>query len=228
MNFNEMSIGLWRWLVRLFPAFRDDPSSRPRQWPTREEMMALPWFDGVGRDQIVMIDSDQGARRAYEELSRLAVVGFDTESKPTFNKGEKSRGPHVAQFSTPERSYVFTLHQPENRRVVGALMGLASLKKVGFGLADDVKRVRSKLGVIPKSVLDLETLCAQRGYGRGVGVKVAVAMVFKRRFRKSKKIGTSNWMNRQLTDQQVLYAANDAHAAMLVFEAIGEKGKKKT
>ncbi len=148
------------------------------------------------------------------------MVGFDTESKPTFTVGERSSGPHVAQFATRERVFVFPLHQHENRRVVGALMELASLAKVGFGLRDDLKRIRAKLGANPQSVLDLETLCAQRGYGRGVGIKVAVAMCFNRRFRKSKKIGTSNWMRRRLTDQQLLYAANDAHAAMRVFEAL--------
>ncbi len=210
-----------RWLARLFPRlFGGDASSRPRQWPSREEIQALPWFDGVSPDNIVVVTTPEGARRAYEELSQLQVVGFDTESKPTFLRGETSSGPHVAQFASPERTFVFTLHLPEIRKVVGALIGLASLKKVGFGLGDDVKRVRAKLHVTPVSVLDLETLFAKSGYGRGVGVKVAVAICFERRFRKSKKIGTSNWMHRHLSDQQVLYAANDAYAALRVFEAL--------
>lgn len=208
-----------RWLVRMFPSLQSG-ADRPILWPTREEIMALPWFDGIGLEKIVVVESPEQAKRAHDDLSRRTVVGFDTESKPTFLKGEQSSGPHIAQFSTPEKTYIFTLHQQENRKVVSALIAQGSLTKVGFGLSNDVKSVRAKLHVTPQSVIDLETLCAKHGHGRGVGVKVAVAILFKRRFRKSKKIGTSNWMRRCLSDQQLLYAANDAYAALRVYEEL--------
>jgi ribonuclease D len=153
-------------------------------------------------------------------------VGFDTESKPTFQKGEVSRGPHVVQFSTARRAYIFMLHLEKNREVASALINSPALKKVGFGLGDDLKRIPIKLGARPKSVLDLETLFSARGYGRGVGVKVGVAIMFKQRFMKSKKASTSNWMNRSLTDSQILYAANDAYAAIKVYEALEPKSLK--
>ena len=65
-----------------------------------------------------------------------------------------------------------------------------------------------------------ETLFAQRGHGRQVGVKVAVAIVFKQRFRKSKRAATSNWREQHLSRQQILYAANDAYAALRVYNAL--------
>jgi ribonuclease D len=52
-------------------------------------------------------------------------------------------------------------------------------------------------------------------------VKTAVALVFNRRFIKSRKATTSNWANRQLTDAQLRYAANDSYAAIRVFDALG-------
>ncbi len=213
-------MSFWKWFIRLFTGRRHDAHGRKISWPTREQILELPWFEGLSLDEIAIIETDEGARRALEEITAESVVGFDTESKPTFRKGEVSSGPHVAQFSTSKRAYVFTLHHAKNREAVGALMERAELKKVGFGLGDDIKRIRTKLKVEPAAVVDLETLFSQRGYGRGVGVKVAVAIVFKQRFRKSKKASTSNWMNRQLTDQQILYAANDAYAAIEVYRAL--------
>jgi ribonuclease D len=91
---------------------------------------------------------------------------------------------------------------------------------VGFGLGDDLKRIRIKLGVQPGSTVDLETLFTAKGYKRGVGVKIAVAIALKRQFKKSKKASTSNWGNKHLTDKQLLYAANDAYAAMRVYDAM--------
>ena len=61
----------------------------------------------------------------------------------------------------------------------------------------------------------------RQGYRREVGVKTAVALVFRQRFVKSRKQTTSNWAARQLTEAQVCYAANDAYAAMCVADALG-------
>lgn len=216
---------IWKRLKRLFK--KPIPGGvRPASWPTREEINLLPWFDGLDRNSIEVIDTPENARTAYHHLSQLSVVGFDTESKPTFKKGEASHGPHVVQFSTLERAYIFMLHEPHCRRIAGDLISLGALKKVGFGLSHDLKHIRSKLQVSPEEVLDLETLCAAKGFGRGVGVKVAVALVFRRRFRKSSRASTSNWAAHHLTDQQILYAANDAYAAIKVYEALTSNQKK--
>jgi len=211
-----------RWLRRLFK-ISDHRQKRPAQWPTREEMLTLPVFQGLGFKDIVEVDTPEVSQQAYGELAAAHVVGFDTESRPTFRKGEVSNGPHVVQFSTLTRAYVFTLHDPECRRAAAALIALKSLKKVGFGLANDLSSIRAKLKVEPHNVLDLETLFSQKGYGPGVGVKVGVAMVLNRRFLKSKKASTSNWAQRRLTDKQVLYAANDAYAAMAVYRKLSPK-----
>ena len=71
-----------------------------------------------------------------------------------------------------------------------------------------------------RSILDLTTYFKQQGYRNEVGVRGAVAMVLQRRFQKSKRVSTSNWANAQLTESQLLYAANDAYGAMCVLNAM--------
>lgn len=213
---------IWNWLRQRLKKHRGVPTGRKIPWPRPDEIALLPWFEELRLDHIVVVSTPEGAAQAFDELALAEVVGFDTESKPTFRKGEISHGPHVAQFSTLARAYVFMLHQAECRAAAAALIKLPALKKVGFGLGDDLKRIRGKLRVSPSGVLDLETLFSARGYGRGVGVKVAVAIAFRRRFRKSKKTSTSNWAAPHLSDQQLLYAANDAFAAIKVFRALNQ------
>ena len=109
---------------------------------------------------------------------------------------------------------------PTAREAVCSLLESTSLSKVGFGLDGDKTQIRSRLEIEPRAVLDLDTVFRDLGYRKSVGLKVAVALVFNRRFVKSKRIGTSNWSNRQLNESQLLYAANDAYAAMRVHAAI--------
>ena len=86
---------------------------------------------------------------------------------------------------------------------------------------DDRKRITSKLGVDLVEVLELNTVFRDRGYRKDMGVKGAVAVLFNRRFIKSRKATTSNWANPRLTEAQLIYAANDAYAALRVFDALG-------
>ena len=70
-------------------------------------------------------------------------------------------------------------------------------------------------------MLELNTVFRERGYRKDMGVKGAVAVLFNRRFIKSRKATTSNWANPRLTEAQLIYAANDAYAALRVFDALG-------
>jgi len=70
------------------------------------------------------------------------------------------------------------------------------------------------------AVVDLNTVFSMDGYHKEMGVRAAVGLVFKQRFAKSRHVTTSNWSQPQLTAQQMLYAANDAYAALKVLEAL--------
>ena len=189
--------------------------------PDKQQIALLEPFDRLGLDRIHLVATPAQAQHAWRALAGAAAWGFDTESKPTFFKDQLSEGPHIVQLSTLERAWVFQLHDLECRAVVAELLALPGITKAGFGLGDDRKRIIGKLGVEPADVLELNTVFRDRGYRKDMGVKGAVAVIFNRRFIKSRKATTSNWANPRLTESQLVYAANDAYAAARVFHALG-------
>lgn len=187
--------------------------------PVIEE--TLPPYHGIALSDVRLVRSREDAESALAALLAADSIGFDTESKPTFLKNEVSSGPHVVQFAALDRAWVFQLHDPDCRAAAAHLIASSALTKVGFGLAGDRTQIRHTLGIEPQAVVDLDTVFKRRGYRNSVGVKGAVAMVFRQRFLKSRKQTTSNWAARHLSEGQVCYAANDAYAALRVSEAMG-------
>jgi ribonuclease D len=189
--------------------------------PDKEAIALLPEFERLGLDRISLICTGSEAHQAHNQLIAAKAWGFDTESKPTFRVGEQSDGPHILQLATAERAWVFQLHEPECRAVAADLLARSGIAKAGFGLGDDRKRIVHKLGIEPQGILELNTIFRERGYRKDMGVKGAVAVMFNQRFIKSKKAATSNWANTRLSEAQLVYAANDAYAAIRVWQALG-------
>jgi ribonuclease D len=198
---------------------QDQPVQRAT--PDKEAIALLPAFERLGLDRITLVTTGAQASQAYKQLVVSQAWGFDTESKPTFKVGEQSDGPHILQLATLERAWVFQLHEPECRAVAAELLALGGIAKAGFGLGDDRKRIIHKLGVEPAGILELNHVFRERGYRKDMGVKGAVAVLFNQRFIKSKKAATSNWANLRLSEAQLVYAANDAYAAIRVWHALG-------
>ena len=189
--------------------------------PDKEAIALLPPFERLGLDRITLVNTGKQATLAYDALVAAQAWGFDTESKPTFKVGEISDGPHVLQLSTREQAWVFQLHDPDCRAIAADLLARGGIAKAGFGLGDDRKRIIQKLGIEPEGILELNAVFHARGYRKDMGVKGAVAVLFNQRFQKSKKAATSNWANTRLSESQLVYAANDAYAAICVWEALG-------
>jgi len=189
--------------------------------PTKEELSALQPLDRLELRDIVLVATAQQADAAWTALVANRVLGFDTESKPTFFRDQVSEGPHVVQLSALNKAWVFQLFDARCREVVSALLASETITKVGFGLAGDHTQIRRTLGIEPRNVLDLNVVFRKKGYAKEIGVRGAVAVLFNRRFLKSRKATTSNWANRQLSESQLIYAANDAWAALQVFDALG-------
>lgn len=189
--------------------------------PSKDDIALLEPFERLGLDRISLVSTAAQAREACAALIEHTVWGFDTESKPTFFKDQVSDGPHIVQLATEQRAWVFQLHEPDCRAQVAALLAHGGHIKAGFGLGDDTKRIVSKLAVEPAAVMELNAVFRARGYRKDMGVKGAVAVLFNRRFIKSKKAATSNWANTKLSEAQLIYAANDAYAAARVYHALG-------
>lgn len=197
----------------------------PRTVPDKDAIALLPEFPRLGLGAITLVSTGAQARAAASALLQAPLWGFDTESKPTFQVGQVSDGPHVLQLSTLDHAWVIQLMEPKCVAVAAQLLAAPGMVKAGFGLGDDHKRIVRKLGVVPVGVLDLNSVFRAQGYRKDMGVKGAVAVLFGQRFIKSKKAATSNWANPRLSDAQCVYAANDAYAAACVAQALGVAAK---
>jgi ribonuclease D len=97
-----------------------------------------------------------------------------------------------------------------------ALLESPTVLKVGFGLIDDLRRIRTKFAIEPDNVLDLST-ALRIDKKHTLGAKTAVARYFGQTLQKSRRITTTNWALPTLTDKQVQYAADDAHVALRIY-----------
>ena len=179
----------------------------------------LPTYPGIGLERISLVTTPDEAEAARSVLLTAEIIGFDTESKPTFRKGEVSTGPHLVQLATDERAYLFPLSRSTGISALKMVLESSAVLKVGFGLGNDRSTLASRFGIVLANVLDLGEMLRGASHRGTVGAKVAVAHFFGQKLSKSKKIGTSNWANPQLSERQILYAANDAHVALCLYRA---------
>jgi len=188
--------------------------------PSKAESALLKPFETLDLQRIFVPDSQEECASASAAIFAAGIAGFDTESRPTFNKGEVSAGPHVVQFALHDKAFIFQLNRPECLPYLLELLQSPAVLKVGFGLQSDHAHIRRKLGVALAAVLDMNAIFRKQGYGGSTGVRAAVALVLQQKFHKSKHVTTSNWAATQLNDRQLIYAANDAYAALEVLNAL--------
>lgn len=191
--------------------------------PSREDVLALPLFDVLPDEAIQMVGPAQAAQVAAQ-IRAAGVVGFDTESRPVFVRGQPQDGPHLVQFAVGEQAWLFSLMQPACAEAVAALVAEPALWKVGFGLAGDRAQLTGRFGRPPAGLIDLDQIYRQMGYRASLGIRMAVAVTFGRQFRKSKAVGTSDWSRLPLTEAQCRYAAHDAWVAFRVYQALRAQG----
>jgi ribonuclease D len=119
-----------------------------------------------------------------------------------------------------ERAYLFQSHVVETHPPLLRALQAVKLTKIGFGLGGDLRQIHQRFGIRLSSITDLDRTFRQIGYKNAIGAKTAVAMLFRRKLVKSKSVTTSNWAARELSERQLLYAANDAYAALRVHHAL--------
>jgi ribonuclease D len=184
----------------------------------------LPLYQGIAIADVVLVDSPVAAAEACRALLAHAVLGFDTEAKPTFAKGEVSTGPHLIQLATEERVYLFPVRPRMDYGGLRQILESRQILKVGFGLGSDLAQLRSRLGIEAQGILDLSRALPGEKPKQTMGAKTAVARYLGRRMQKSKRTTTSNWAHPHLTERQMLYAADDAQAALRVYRAALAEG----
>jgi len=180
----------------------------------------LPPFESHGR-KIILVN-DHNLDLAVHDLMQARYVGFDTESKPTFRKGEKSTGIALIQICTHETCYLFQMRHISDITPMGKIIGHAKIIKIGVGLRDDLTKLRELFKCQPESIVDLSKIFRSFGRKNSIGSKQLVALVLKKRLRKSKRATTSNWAVDTLSPMQIQYAADDAFSSVDVYLKLRE------
>lgn len=192
--------------------------------PTKAETALLPPFAGISPNKIFVPETREECQQAVAEIEAAGVTGFDTEAKPTFKAGQKSNGPHVVQFALTDCAFIFQLHHHECEKASAEIIASKEILKVGFGLKNDHGQIRDRFDIALNHVLDLDQIFRKMGYRGQIGVRGAIGVLLKQGFKKSKSTTTSNWALPKLSPKQLLYAANDAYAALKIMEALQEEG----
>lgn len=183
--------------------------------PTKEQIRSLPLYTGLSIINIDIIETELDAAKALKELEIETCLGFDTETKPIFRKGQRCPGPTLIQLATKTKAFLFPTRFPFAVSSVKDILCNQNIQKVGFGIKGDNKELRNKLNINIVNTQDLSIeLKNMVGDKNQIGARAAVAMVL--RFRLGKGAQKSNWGQYPLHNNQVLYAANDAHCAMCV------------
>ena len=185
---------------------------------SREAINELPIRRYAG--EVVLVETAQDLARAEADFARERVVGFDTETRPSFRPGE-SHPPALAQVACAGAVYLFPLARLPSPSTLASLLASATTVKAGVGLADDVRALRQQFDFTPAAMVDLGAVARRHGLEKS-GVRALAAAFLDFRIPKGTK--TSNWAARQLSAQQVTYAATDAWACRelyLKFEQLG-------
>ena len=115
--------------------------------PTKDEIALMEPFVGLTLEHIHVPITEEEFASATAAIRAAGIVGFDTESRPTFVVGDVSEGPHVVQFALHDKAYLFQVHRTEGLPFLVELLHSDEVIKVGFGLRSDSGQIFKKLGV---------------------------------------------------------------------------------
>ena len=183
---------------------------------TRNEVNALPVRRYDGEVRIVGDD----AQSVLADVLKEEVVGFDTETRPSFRPGE-SYPPSLAQVATARAVYLFQVRDRAVAAAVAQVLAAEQVVKAGVALADDLKALKKLVEFSEKSIVDLGIAAKRQGLKQS-GVRNLTALFLGFRIPKGTK--TSNWARAQLTPQQVAYAATDAWACRELYVRFRTQG----
>lgn len=185
---------------------------------TNDEVNSLPLekFEG----EIILINDLSGVKEACDYLKEEPVLGFDTESKPAFRKGEYNPVALI-QLATSQKVFLFRVNLIGVPRELSELLTSTEIIKVGAGIRDDLSELRRLANIEPQGFLELGSAASLANIEQK-GLRKLGAIVLG--FRISKAAQVSNWEREELTEQQISYAATDAWVSLKVYERLALDG----
>jgi ribonuclease D len=184
---------------------------------TDEELKKLPVMQFEGK--VRLIDSMQKFGQAMREISRCKVLGFDTETRPSFKKGTRHKV-SLLQLADDHNAWLFRLNMIGLPPELAALLANPDIVKIGVAVHDDIKALRHLTPFEPGGFVDLQTVVADHGI-KQLGLKRLSAITLG--FSISKSQQTSNWEAPGLTPQQQVYAATDAWVCRRIYLQLNGK-----
>jgi len=186
---------------------------------TKDEVNALPL--GQFEGEMFLIDKLEDVEEVAEFLVQQRVIGFDTETKPAFQKGVINQV-SLLQLSTSTQAFLFRLNEIGFPDSIRNILEKESIVKVGAAVHDDIKGL-AKLtdSFYANSFFDLNDELKRVGF-INIGVRNLCAMVLGIRISKSEQV--SNWEAEKLTIKQQRYAATDAWGCLEIFKKLKAEG----
>ncbi|MEY2706110.1 MAG: hypothetical protein RL407_2172 [Bacteroidota bacterium] len=186
---------------------------------SKEEVNELPL--GQYEGPIHLIDKPHLVEDAVDYLENQSLLGFDTETKPSFRKGQFNQV-SLLQLSTSSRAFLFRLQHIGFPPALQSLLEKENVIKIGAAVQDDLKALGKLTNSFsPQSFFDLNEELKKIGF-QNVGVRNLCGMVLKIRISKAEQV--SNWEANVLTEKQCRYAATDAWACLEIFQVLKEEG----
>jgi ribonuclease D len=190
-----------------------------RETISKEEVNELPlvFFEG----EIIVVDTEKKAKEAIKVLRKQKIVGIDTETKPSFKKGQ-SHKVALLQIATADQCFLFRLNKIDFPETLAAFLSRKSIQKIGLALRDDFIGLNKHYNFKPENIIDLQSIVNSYGILEK-GLQKIFAIVFNQKISKSQRL--SNWESEELTDKQQLYAATDAWAPLMIYQALKQARK---
>ena len=173
--------------------------------------------------KISIIDKKKNLLDAYLFLKKQKIIGFDTESRPTFKKGVSSNV-SLIQFSTKNEVFLFRINFIGFDDKLIDLINDKKIKKIGIAIFDDIKSLQKIKEFESNSVIDLNKLALNLGFESIGAVKLSILILG---FSISKSARLSNWEKKDLTTSQIEYAATDAWICNMIYKKLLNEGEIK-
>jgi ribonuclease D len=155
-----------------------------------------------------LVATAEALSQAMDDLRQERVVGFDTETRPAFRKGE-SHLPCLVQMATARAVHLFQLRQVDCADALAELLAAPGIVKAGVAPAHDLRQLKLLFPFEAAAVRDLGAIARRHGMGQ-TGLRNLAGLFLG--FRIPKGTRTSNWAAPHLSAAQINYAATDAWA----------------
>lgn len=186
--------------------------------PTGEEINVMPLRHYEGPVEVVR--TPEAWARAEADMRADGILGFDTETRPTFRKG-KLNAPSLIQIATAERVYLIQLGWLPFGAACASLLASPDIIKTGVSIGDDMRALARLHPFTPAGLVDLGQV-ARAHRLPNQGLRTLAASLFG--WRISKGSQCSNWSLMDLSQRQIEYAATDAWIGRLIYLRLRELG----